>query len=292
MVAADFRVFGFAQKERLKHVEFMLYFLGTISRSELMERFGIGSAAASRDISTYIELAGANANYDNSKKCYFRTNEFEPKFDFNASYVLGILSGGTGAAGSGGYVLADRPAQLNEPCIDVVAAISNAIHQQAALSIIYRSVSSGETKREIVPFALVDNGLRWHVRAYDRKRERFSDFVLTRITEPAIIDSGVSKNELISADDQWNRVVELILVPHPTRDNPEAIEMDYNMEHGELKIKVKAAVAGYVLRRWNVDCSNEHTLEGSEYHLWLKNRLALYGVEGLAIAPGFDNRFE
>jgi len=54
-----------------------------------------------------------------------------------------------------------------------------------------------------------------------------------------------------------------------------------------LKVNVRAAVAGYVLRRWNVDCSEDHSMEGPEYHLWLKNRQALYGVENLVIAPGY-----
>lgn len=55
-----------------------------------------------------------------------------------------------------------------------------------------------------------------------------------------------------------------------------------------LKVNVRAAVAGYVLRRWNVDCSETHELVGAEYHLWLHNRQTLYGVENLVIAPGYD----
>ena len=59
------------------------------------------------------------------------------------------------------------------------------------------------------------------------------------------------------------------------------------MINGVLDINVRAAVAGYLLRRWNVDCSAEATLEGDEYHLWLNNRKALYGVDNLIISPGF-----
>jgi hypothetical protein len=43
-----------------------------------------------------------------------------------------------------------------------------------------------------------------------------------------------------------------------------------------LALQVRAAVAGYVLRRWNVDCSKEPSqesnLDGPAYHLWLKNQ--------------------
>lgn len=61
------------------------------------------------------------------------------------------------------------------------------------------------------------------------------------------------------------------------------------MQDGYLNVQVRAAVAGYVLRRWNVDCSAEHSLEGPEYHLWLSNQPTLYGVENLNLAPGYDS---
>lgn len=74
---------------------------------------------------------------------------------------------------------------------------------------------------------------------------------------------------------------------HPKLPHPETIEMDYVMQDGVLKINVRAAVAGYVLRRWNVDCTEDNSLKGAEYHLWLRNRQALYGVQNLVLAPGY-----
>ena len=60
------------------------------------------------------------------------------------------------------------------------------------------------------------------------------------------------------------------------------------MKNGVLAQNIRAAVAGYLLRWWNVDCTAEGTLEGPEYHLWLRNRQALYGVENIELAPGFQ----
>jgi hypothetical protein len=77
------------------------------------------------------------------------------------------------------------------------------------------------------------------------------------------------------------------LVVHPRLPHPETIEMDYAMQGGVLKVNVRAAVAGCVLRRWNVDCTENHSLKGAEFHLWLWNRQALYGVQMLVLAPGF-----
>jgi len=85
-----------------------------------------------------------------------------------------------------------------------------------------------------------------------------------------------------------NRIVELEIVPHPSLKHPETIAMDYCMERNILQVNVRAAVAGYLLRRWNIDCSEQHSLKGNEYHLWLKNYPALYGVDNLVIAPGYQ----
>jgi hypothetical protein len=77
------------------------------------------------------------------------------------------------------------------------------------------------------------------------------------------------------------------VVPHPLLKHSVTIEAEYGMTDGVLKIETRAALAGYVLRRWNIDCSETHSLEGPEVHLWLKNLQTLYGVDNLAIAPGY-----
>lgn len=56
-------------------------------------------------------------------------------------------------------------------------------------------------------------------------------------------------------DIQWTRIVELELVPHPDQPRPEITEMDYGMQAGLLQMKLRAATAGYILRKWSVDCS-------------------------------------
>ena len=36
------------------------------------------------------------------------------------------------------------------------------------------------------------------------------------------------------------------------------------------------------------DCTEDHSLKCAEYHLWLRNRQALYGVTNLVLAPGYE----
>jgi predicted DNA-binding transcriptional regulator YafY len=133
---------------------------------------------------------------------------------------------------------------------------------------------------------LADNGLRWHVRSYDRDRKRFSDFVLTRIIKADEIEGEVHEHELLAADEQWVRMVEMEIVPHPGIKQPKAVEADYGMDGGVLKIKARAALAGYVLRRWSIDASPDHRLDPASHLLWLRNTPTLYGVESASLAPG------
>ncbi|WP_338352889.1 helix-turn-helix transcriptional regulator [Thalassolituus oleivorans] len=282
-----------AQQERLFHIDFKLRFLGAVNRADLVARFGIKAAAATRDLSLYKELAPKNLEYDTKGKTYIQSDHFKPIFDYSQSQALAALCRGLGDDYVGihkSLISAEIPTELNLPQLDVLAKISRAIYQRKALHIQYRSLSSGQSAREVVPFALIDNGLRWHVRAFDRKRERFTDFVINRIAKPEVLlDFPLAAHETKDADIQWNRVVEMHLVPHPRLKYPETIEFEYGMRDGMLKVNVRAAVAGYVLRRWNVDCSDRHALTGAEYHLWLKNRQTLYGVENLIIAPGYES---
>ncbi len=280
-----------AQRERLSHIDFRLRFLGTIGRNDLVERFGIREAAATRDIALYRELAPQNLIFDTRSKRYRQTEAFTPLFEYPPQQALTALAQGFGddfVTCYSPHIPCEVPVQLNTPDLEILAVLSRAIHQKKAVEMDYRSLSSGLTTRQIVPFVLVDNGLRWYVRGFDRLRSRFGDFVINRISNPRIIeDPPIEEHEVKDNDIQWNRIVGLEIVPHPRLKHPETIEQEYDMVDGRLRVNVRAAVAGYMLRHWNVDCTKDHSLEGPEYHLWLGNHQALYDVENLVIAPGY-----
>lgn len=281
-----------AQRERLAYIEFRLYFLGEARRQDLNQRFGVAPAVATRDFAQYRELFPSNISFDGKTKSYVIGNDFSPVFNHVPERVLTALSQGFGDGGScvgGAMLTCELPLVLSHPSMAILAPITRAIHKQKTVSLQYKSHTSGASEREIVPFALVNDGLRWHTRAFDRKSKEFRDFVITRIETAMVIeDNPIQTHELSSADIQWNRIVELDLVPHPNQKYPEIIEGDYGMTSGVLHIKVRAAIAGYVLRQWLVDCSSKHTLKGNEYRLWLKNHLALYDVASALFAPGYE----
>ncbi|EKO3632986.1 WYL domain-containing protein [Vibrio metschnikovii] len=281
-----------ATRDRIAHIDFTLMFKGEAVRADLVDRFSIAATQATKDFTLYRELAPGNIEYDQKLKLHKRGEAFEPLFDYDVVRTLATISQGYGDGFTGKVkppLACEAPYHLNKPSLSIVAKVTEAIHKSKALSITYVSLSSGETTREIVPHTLVDNGLRWHVRGFDRKHGEFRDFVLTRIKAAVVLEgSTLSETELETQDRQWNRFVELELVPHPRIEHSEAIELDYGMKDGVLRVEIRAATAGYLLRQWHVDCTKAHSLQGPEYQLWLKNTPTLYGVANLNLVPGFE----
>lgn len=292
MSSPQLNVFSQSQRDRLAFVELRIRFIGEIRRQDLVTRFSIQSAAATRDLALYKDLAPGNIDYDTKGKFYILGANFRPLFDFSSERVLSWLTRGFGDGEPmqlTTWVDSETPSRLICPELDVLACVTRAIHLGCPLSVEYHSLSRGHASREIVPFALVDNGLRWHVRAFDRDTQEFRDFVITRITRPVVRKGQpVAPHEKSDQDIQWTRIVELELVPHPDQPRPEIIEMDYGMRDGVLRMKLRAAIAGYILRKWSVDCSPDHSLRGHEYRLWLRDHLALYGAKSAVLAPGYS----
>jgi predicted DNA-binding transcriptional regulator YafY len=253
-------------------------------------------ANATRDIALYRELAPTNLDFENTSKIYIQNKKFKPLFEYESRKTLSKLANKISDAFDGVLELSfpvNAPLQLNVPDINIVAKLVQAVLNKKAISIIYTSLSSGSKAREIIPHTIVDNGLRWHVRGYDRQTNCFRDFVITRISKVKVLDAAVDEFEKEIEDNQWMRKMDLHLVPHPINvQYPQAIELDYGMKSGLLQITVRAALVGYLLRRWNVDCTVGGILQGGEYQLWLRNRQTLYGAENLAIAPGYEEQNE
>ena len=59
------------------------------------------------------------------------------------------------------------------------------------------------------------------------------------------------------------------------------------MRDGVLNMKLCAVIVGYVLRKWSVDCSLDHSLCGLEYCFWLKDDFVLYGVKNALFVLGY-----
>lgn len=280
------------QRERLAYIEFRLYFLGEVGRADLRKRFGVAPAGATRDLALYKELFPDNIEFNTISKTYVIRESFKPAFEHIQERVLTALSQGFGDGVNpvaGALISCEMPMALIRPQIHVLAPVTRAIYMGKAVRLQYNSHTSGASEREIVPFAIATDGLRWHARAFDRKSQDFRDFVISRMNETKIlVDGSVEKHEISACDNQWNRIVELALVPHPDRNHPEITTNDFGMRDGVLNLKLRAAMAGYVLQQWHVDCSPDHSIKDEAFRLWLRDPLALYGVGSASFAPGYQ----
>ena len=280
-----------ALRERLAYIEFRLYFLGEVGRVDLIRRFGVAPAGATRDFALYKELFPDNIDFNTVSKTYVIRKGFTPAFEHVQERVLTALSQGFGDGVNpvaGPLIPCEVPIGLNRPQMHVLAPITRAIYLGKAVRLRYVSHTSGASEREIVPFAIASDGLRWHTRAFDRKNQDFRDFVISRMDKTVTLaDENVEVHELPASDIQWNRIVELPLVPHPGRKYPEITKKDYGMRDGVLRLKLRAAMAGYVLRQWHVDCSPDHSQSDEAFRLWLIDPLTLYGVGSASFAPGY-----
>lgn len=280
------------QRDRLAYIEFRLWFLGDACRRDLMERFGIAPAVATRDFTAYREVAPQNIDFDGRRKVYIPSDRFAPIFDHVPERVLSAISRGFGDGDDrfgGGYLPCELPVRLNRPSLAELAVVTRAIHQRQVLRVKYHSLKRGEADREVVPHALVDSGLRWHTRAFDRKTHEFRDMVISRIEAAVPVpDTEILPHEMACADEEWNRQLEMVLVAHPGVSRPEIVQRDFGMQRGELHVTVRSAVAGYVLQQWNVDCSTNQRLDPTIHRLCLKDLGSVRGVKSFAIAPGYQ----
>lgn len=289
--------FSQSQLERLSFIDFRLFFAGQISREDLKKRFGIKDAAATRDLTLYREHAPKNIQYDPTLRVYRIADTYRRHFIKavqTKDLIVGLVHGvGDNLVSSPPtpVVVCEVPSRLYIPHVEKFACVSRAIFNKKALKITYLSESSGQTERTIIPFCFAGNGLRWHIRAYDRKRQQFGDFVVNRIIDAKILQNEkVESHEKLELDNEWNTEVDLEIVPHPTLKDSTFIEYEYDMPEGVLKHSVSAAMAAYIMRLWNVDCSIQKPKDNvNHFQLWLRNAKKVAEIANLSISPNFKD---
>ena len=282
------------QRERLNYLEFRLFFTGQISRANLIQRFGISEAAATRDLAIYRDEASENLEFDTTTKLYRISKTFSICYlkDIDPKQLWRALVHGIGndfGTAPDSLVPCELPSHLQAPSSIILGAASRAICQTAVLRIEYLSDSGDHGPREIVPFSFVGTGLKLLVRAFCRRKGIFCDFIVNRIRSAEVVwDVNPLPYEAKENDDEWNRMLKLELIPHPAASSEKKAMMaqEFQMTDGIHILRVRAALAGYVLRLWSVDCSPDQRL--NQLPLSIKNLIALHDVDNALLAPGFE----
>lgn len=258
------------QERRLEFIDFRLLWEGRINRAELVEFFGTSIQQASLDLARYMEIAPGNLEYNRSEKVYRATAKFKPVVtpadsQVFLNQVLGVASGTLPSSLS---FIGWRP-----PC-DIVQFPTRSIRPDILMRVIW-AIRDGEdieleyqsmrrpaaTRRWIAPHAIAFDGARWHVRAWCHENLDFRDFVFSRFQRI----HGSRKTDVDSRSDaRWHSFVTLILQPRSglTEHQRRAVEADFGMKDGELRIAIREALVFYFVRQVQLEREGEPPLRG------------------------------
>ena len=271
-----------ATRQRLQFIEVTAYYTGVISRSTLATAFGISDPAATKDLKLYNELAPDNLKYNPSLFGFIPTESFSALFaDLEPAAVLQMIANNLLAIDNPtnddklyGITVDKLPLPTRLPDRKVLSQIIRAIRGKNQLSMVYHSLSDRESKEQriIEPHAIINNGLRWHIRAYSQETYDFRDFVLSRIADANMLDEKAESSA--QYDDDWMEIISIKLKPHPKLNEKQRLTLkyDYNMTDDTIELNVRRALVGYVVQRMAVDTTADHSLNPNAYQLVVVNR--------------------
>lgn len=233
-------------------IELLAYWEGQIKPAQLANYWQCSRQNASKKLNDYND-AYRNLNYCARDKSYHPSAEFKPKYlNSQASEYLHWAS--TGAPASTAKLpIATLPMPSRNIQPQLMRMLVQALREQRRLEVNYLSLSNpNEEGRIIVPHHFVSSGLRWHLRAWCEKSSDYRDFVLSRFRGiPELLETSTQS---VEQDKDWNTELTLILEPD-IRLSPvqrQVIEQDYDMQHGQLQLKVRACLLSYVLQNLKI----------------------------------------
>ena len=273
----------FATRQRLQFIEVMAYYTGMISRSMLAKAYGISDPAATKDLKLYNDLAPSNLEYNPSLFSFVPTKGFDEVFaDLSPHNVLSMfaqnlltIDNPSGDTPIYGITAEELPLPSRLPDKSILAEIIRAMKSGTQAKVTYHSLSQSndaEGSRIIEPHALINTGLRWHVRAYNHDSYDFRDFVLSRFTSAQQLSETAESSQ--SYDDDWMEIVQIQLQAHPGLSTKQrtALKYDYDMQDEQIELNVRRALVGYILQSLKVDTTANHSLNPNAHQLIVKNR--------------------
>jgi len=247
---------NWAAMERLRFIEACAWWKGIVQRQDLVGVFGVSMAQASSDLQRYLEMNPGAFVYNLRMKRYEAMPDMKcllttPNLDEAVTRFLDGDVRGTwiNPDESGGSRVSVLQMPVRKAALGVERRVFLAILNGLRIKVRYASVNSHKEEwRWLRPHALGHNGARWHVRAWCETNGDFRDFTLSRIAE---VEWSREPGLLPSKDQDWETWVTLKVTPHQdlTTDQRKAVERDFAMPGGTLKLKVRKAMEGYLRDR-------------------------------------------
>lgn len=256
---------GVQKAERMLFIDFRLRFIGTISRRDISEQFGIMDAAATREISDYRELAEANVKYSHKLRANAILDTYKPVFDISAEKALSMLGNGFNKNLLFEDPLAPYqrvgifPTRLD---VDLVAKITRAMSAKVGVKCRYLTSNSDNTGyRTLFPTAIFYDGKTWMFRAFHKESEGFKNFHFIRLDATEILeDEPAPHHATIEADGDWNTKLPLTLKLHPNLTDRKEIVVrnDFGLDDkDEFTYFERAALIYYLIENWSIDVSEK-----------------------------------
>ncbi|MFV1983621.1 MAG: helix-turn-helix transcriptional regulator [Thiohalomonadales bacterium] len=281
-----------ATRQRYQYIEVMAFYTGVVTRKDVARTFGISDAAATKDLKAYGIVAPDNLIYKQNVFGFVPSTSFVEMFaDLSPHIVMSMFAANLAIRGNPesaqnwiyGVTVDQLPLPIRLPDKNICAQLVRAIKNKQKLQIRYLSLSDKTdikneldsealNSRIIEPHSLIDNGLRWHVRAYNEQSYDFRDFVLSRIIDAQLIETAAESS--VKYDDDWIEYVSLKLKPHPKliQQKQDSLLYDFSATDDVIELSVRRALVAYVLHRLSVDTTVDHSLNPNSFQLVLENR--------------------
>lgn len=129
----------------------------------------------------------------------------------------------------------------------VLQQVITAIRHKVPARVTYHSRSSGEGQRLLSMHTLVNVVDRYHVRAFDHEKDRFSDFVLARMTLCVPLENMSDQFVTRAQDLDW-MTQESVAISVRDGNDVEAVARDFGLDpSGHGLRKTRAALIPYVI---------------------------------------------
>lgn len=256
------------QRQRLQFIESRLIWEGSFRRSDVCEAFELTLNHLTREITSYRKAFKDNLVYDPETRSWRAGSRFVPAYasggadEYLASLQAYALSGDRMVMATTGPPLPAQglPGVAGKVEAATLKEVIGAIRRSGALSVRYQSFSEGDPAERILwPHAMVYALQRWHLRAYDSRRQTFGDFVLARILKARPSSAAADETPPATADEGWQKAVTLDIVPTATLSPSQraVVAREYGMRRSAgtsvWKATMRRCLAPYFLTEHRLD---------------------------------------
>lgn len=248
-----FEEIKYAQRKRLEYLDRLFFWNGAATRASLIEQFGISNAQAALDFRAYLKVCKEDALlYDATLRQYLAKDTFERLTGpAETSELFEFFSPESHAD------FDSLPNLQRTQNVQAFVPLYRAMRAKHSFEIVYQSMKEDEPEPEtryIAPVRFVSDGVRLHVRAYCYMRQKFRDFIPSRIDLDLSFRNTVEAED-VPRDDDWFTWTVFKLRPHErlSESQKRVVRKEFGFVEEILEIRIRKALEFYPKRRWGLE---------------------------------------